>query len=166
MVPLSCKRPSSLFELQPKFARPIQLSTIQKCEKQLPKYCSSPCIPQARPRKTDSHLRSSHMAAFINEKSHNKHHYSTILTIGTRGCRFLKSSKWYFPKIRGPQYRPQNTIILNIGTPKKVPLIMGNPSNSLLATYNFGPRPLRKLPGRKRVQTRAMKCPFWLMLTP
>ena len=30
------------------------------------------------------------------------------------------SSIWYFPKIRGPQYRPQNTIILNIGTPKKV----------------------------------------------
>ena len=28
---------------------------------------------------------------------------------------------------RGPQYRPQNTIILIIGTPKKVPLILGNP---------------------------------------
>ena len=27
---------------------------------------------------------------------------------------------------RGPQYRPQNTIILIIGTPKKVPLILGN----------------------------------------
>ena len=28
---------------------------------------------------------------------------------------------------RGPQCRPQNTIILIIGTPKKVPLILGNP---------------------------------------
>ena len=32
-----------------------------------------------------------------------------------------------FPKIGGPQYRPQNTIVLNMGTPKKVPLILGNP---------------------------------------
>ena len=31
-----------------------------------------------------------------------------------------------FPKIRGPQYRPPNTIILIIGTPRKVPLILGN----------------------------------------
>ena len=31
--------------------------------------------------------------------------------------------KWEFPKMRGPQYRPQNTIILITGTPKKVPLI-------------------------------------------
>ena len=28
---------------------------------------------------------------------------------------------------RGPQYRPQNTIVLIIGTPKMVPLILGNP---------------------------------------
>ena len=28
---------------------------------------------------------------------------------------------------RAPQYRPQNIIILIIGTPKKVPLILGNP---------------------------------------
>ena len=28
---------------------------------------------------------------------------------------------------RGPQYRPQNTIILIMGTPNKVPLILGNP---------------------------------------
>ena len=39
---------------------------------------------------------------------------------------FLKPSKWYFPKIRVPQYRSQNTIILNMGTPKKVHLILGN----------------------------------------
>ena len=31
------------------------------------------------------------------------------------------------PKRRGPQYRPQNTIVLIRGTPKKVPLIFGNP---------------------------------------
>ena len=30
-------------------------------------------------------------------------------------------------KIRGPQYRPHNTISLNIGTSKKVPLILRNP---------------------------------------
>ena len=28
---------------------------------------------------------------------------------------------WSFPKIRGPQCRPQNTMILTIGTPKRVP---------------------------------------------
>ena len=28
---------------------------------------------------------------------------------------------------RGPQFRPQNTIVLIIGTPKMVPLILGNP---------------------------------------
>ena len=31
-----------------------------------------------------------------------------------------------FPKIGGPQHRPQNTIILITGIPKKVPLILGN----------------------------------------
>ena len=34
---------------------------------------------------------------------------------------------WEFPKIGGPQYRPQNTIVLIIGTPKKEPLILGSP---------------------------------------
>ena len=34
---------------------------------------------------------------------------------------------WKFPKITGPQYRPQYTIVLIMGTPKKVPLILGNP---------------------------------------
>ena len=33
---------------------------------------------------------------------------------------------WQFPKIRVPQYRPQYTIVLIIGIPKKVPLILGN----------------------------------------
>ena len=28
---------------------------------------------------------------------------------------------------KGTQYRPQNTIVLIIGTPKKVPIILGNP---------------------------------------
>ena len=32
-----------------------------------------------------------------------------------------------FPNLGGPQYRPQNTIILIVGTPKMVPLILGNP---------------------------------------
>ena len=34
---------------------------------------------------------------------------------------------WQFPKIGGPQYRPRNTMILIMGTPKKVPPILGNP---------------------------------------
>ena len=34
---------------------------------------------------------------------------------------------WGFPKIGGPQCRPQYTIILIIGTPKIVPIILGNP---------------------------------------
>ena len=34
---------------------------------------------------------------------------------------------WQFPKIRAPQYRPQYTIVLVIGIPKKVPLSLGNP---------------------------------------
>ena len=32
-----------------------------------------------------------------------------------------------FHKIGGPQYRPQYIIVLIIGTPKMVPLILGNP---------------------------------------
>ena len=35
--------------------------------------------------------------------------------------------KWLFPKTGGSPYRPQNTIVLIIGTPKMVPLIFGNP---------------------------------------
>ena len=42
---------------------------------------------------------------------------------------------WKFPKIRGPQYRPQYTIVLIMGTPKKVPLILGN--------YHLLPNPLK-----------------------
>ena len=32
-----------------------------------------------------------------------------------------------FPKIRGPQYRPQNTIILILGTQERYPKISRNP---------------------------------------
>ena len=32
------------------------------------------------------------------------------------------------PKIRVHQHRPQNTIVLVLGTPQKVPLILGNPN--------------------------------------
>ena len=31
-----------------------------------------------------------------------------------------------FPKIGGPRYRPQNTLVLLIRPPKKVPLLLGN----------------------------------------
>ena len=61
---------------------------------------------------------------------------STVLTWGLG----FKASKPYTPTlicqrhvqgiqscIRGPQYRPKYTIVLIMGTPKKVPLILGNP---------------------------------------
>ena len=35
------------------------------------------------------------------------------------------------PKIGGPQYRSQNTIVLVMGTPKMVPVILGNPKSTL-----------------------------------
>ena len=38
---------------------------------------------------------------------------------------------WLFPKKREPQYRPQNTIVLILGTPKRVPLNWGNPAVNL-----------------------------------
>ena len=40
-------------------------------------------------------------------------------------------------QIRGPQYRPQNTIILIIGTPKMVPLILGNPPHIHIYIYIY-----------------------------
>ena len=46
---------------------------------------------------------------------HQQYHYALLVA-------FMR----YFPKTRVPQYRPQYTIILNMGTPKKVPLIFGN----------------------------------------
>ena len=52
---------------------------------------------------------------------------------------------WEFPKIGGPQYGPQNTIVLIMGTPKKEPLILGSPHVELQGTwyvvYNFGTGP-------------------------
>ena len=46
----------------------------------------------------------------------------TRLIMGT-----IRVSIWYFPKTGGPQYKTQDTTILTMGTPKKVPLILGNP---------------------------------------
>ena len=37
------------------------------------------------------------------------------------------------PIIRGPQYRPKNSIVLITGTPKMVPRILGNPHLGLRA---------------------------------
>ena len=39
----------------------------------------------------------------------------------------LRNKIWSFPKIGEPQDRPQNAIVLIMGTPKKVPIILGNP---------------------------------------
>ena len=36
-----------------------------------------------------------------------------------------------FAKIRGAQYRPQYTIVLAIRTPKRGPLILGNPQMNI-----------------------------------
>ena len=33
---------------------------------------------------------------------------------------------WQFPKIRGPRYKPKSSVVLIIGTPKKVSLILGH----------------------------------------
>ena len=38
------------------------------------------------------------------------------------------NGNYYMVVSQNPQYRPQNTIILIIGTPKMVPLILGNPN--------------------------------------
>ena len=54
---------------------------------------------------------------------------------------------WYFPKIRGPQYIPQHTIILVIGTPKKVPLILGNPHIIQAMGYHQDGEAYRLWPG-------------------
>ena len=48
-------------------------------------------------------------------------------TIGSYLKQASKSRHGSFPRIGGPQYRPQHTIVLIIGTPKIVPLILGNP---------------------------------------
>ena len=50
--------------------------------------------------------------------------------------------------MRGPQHNPQYTIFLIVGTPKRVPLILGNPyvsagltrlcRSAFLASRNFG----------------------------
>ena len=50
----------------------------------------------------------------------------------------LEVLKWKFLKIGGPQYRPQYTIVLIIGTPKKVPLILGNPQMEVSQYSGFG----------------------------
>ena len=47
---------------------------------------------------------------------------------------------WQFPKIRGPQYRPQYTIILIMGKPNKVPLILGNLHLGSLGSLSPSPR--------------------------
>ena len=50
---------------------------------------------------------------------------------GVEGCLIVSGKKkenMVVSQNKGPQYRPQNTIVLiKIGTPKMVPLILGNP---------------------------------------
>ena len=46
---------------------------------------------------------------------------------------------WPFPKTREPQYRPQNTIVPILGTPKKGTLNYGKPTSDLEVGYSaFG----------------------------
>ena len=40
---------------------------------------------------------------------------------------WLQKNIWWFPKIGGPQYRPQNPIILVVRTPKKGTPNFGKP---------------------------------------
>ena len=42
---------------------------------------------------------------------------------------------WEFPKIGGPQYRPPNTIVLIIGTPKKGTPNFGKPPYSSIVLW-------------------------------
>ena len=41
-------------------------------------------------------------------------------------------------KIRVPQYRVQNTIVLIMGTPKMVPIILGNPQIGMIMQLGLG----------------------------
>ena len=62
------------------------------------------------------------------------------------------------PKRRGPQYRPQNTIVLIRGTPKKVPLILGNPPHIPVAK----PRSTASSHGSQNINRRAWQAYGWL----
>ena len=56
-------------------------------------------------------------------------YYYMILSYDQRTVLDFELMLYYMvvSQIGGPQYRPQNTIILIMGTPKMVPLILGNP---------------------------------------
>ena len=50
--------------------------------------------------------------------------YNSLVIVGSTETNMVVSLN------RGPQYKPQNAIILIMGTPKIVPLILGNPHMS------------------------------------
>ena len=49
--------------------------------------------------------------------------------------------------MRRPQYRPQYTIVLTIGTPKRVPIILGNPYVQRCDPQSFAPGLVVPRPG-------------------
>ena len=55
-----------------------------------------------------------------------------MVTVQTGRARHMLYGS--FPKMRGPQYRPQDAIVLILGTPEKVPVILGNPKPETLYT--------------------------------
>ena len=50
------------------------------------------------------------------------------------GRVFIRANYMVVSQIRRPQYRPQNTIVLIMGSSKKVPIILGNP-HICMSTY-------------------------------
>ena len=66
-----------------------------------------------------------------NVHARTQHHSKVCLSAGPPSqslfTALANQAQKTAPKIRVPQYRPQYTIVLIIGTPKEVPLIWGNP---------------------------------------
>ena len=58
-------------------------------------------------------------------------HYSCIV------YSFLGLGKTVVSQIKGPQYRPQSTIVLVIGSSNTVPLILGNTEIKLNAVFKL-----------------------------
>ena len=75
---------------------------------------------------------------------------------------YYLAKTWQFPIIGAPQYKPENTTLLLIGTPKSVPIILGNP---LMWVYNLNRlscRPSRPVMGHiLRLWARRHAKGFW-----
>ena len=57
-------------------------------------------------------------------------HASMVSIVPLKFCWLyarLHSHTWYFPQVGGPQYRPQHTITLVVGSPGAITTILGTP---------------------------------------